>query len=185
MDGTERTGTNGRLKTLARVLLVILGDAHTRGDFDILGQGEGGGGKHGPGFGALILADAAVQYAPGQGVIAETLDVEFLVEVKEAHPPVQALPGRVFQAEFLAQLAQSREAVGRLGWKRNQTRPAGRTPDRAKATVHVAARSAVQPVSTGQRDQAELAQGIAQLGGKAVARQVLRIASVLSSFVAP
>ena len=185
MDWTKRTGTDGRLKALARVLLVILGDTHARGDFDVLGQGKGGGGKHGPGFGALILADAAVQHTPGQGVIAEALDVEFLVEVKEAHPPVQALPGRVFQTKLLAQLAQSRETVGRLGWKRNQTRSARRAPDRAKATVHVAARSAVQPVSTGQRDQAELAQGIVQLGGKAVARQVLRIAGVLSGFVAP
>ena len=185
MDRAKWTGTDGRLKTLARVFLVILGDTHTGGDFDILGQGEGGSGKHGPGFGALVLADAAVQYTPGQSVIAETLDVEFLVEVKEAHPPVQALPGRVFQTKLLAQLALRRKAVGRLGWKRNQTQPAGRTPDRAKATVHVAARPAVQPVPTGQRDQAELTQSIVQLAGKPVARQVLRIASVLGSFVAP
>ena len=133
----------------------------------------------------MILANAAILYTPGQGIVAEALDVEFLVKIEDAHPPVQALPGRVFQAEFLAQLTQGREAVGRLGWKRNQTRPAGRTPDRAKATVHVATRSAVQPVSTGQRDQAELAQRIVQLGGESVARQVLRVASVLGSFVAP
>ena len=102
MERAQRAGTDGRLQPFDTVFLVVLRDAYAGGDLEIVGDAQRRPGKHGPRLCPLLMADTAIHDISSQGIVVEAEHVELLVEVKEAHPPVQALPGRVFQTKLLA-----------------------------------------------------------------------------------
>nr|GEU28078.1 hypothetical protein [Tanacetum cinerariifolium] len=168
------------LDARGREFLLVAGGAHAAAHLELVGHGVVERAERRIRLGVLELHRVVrvLGITRREGVEADAVDLDALVEVEQAGDPLQRAAVVRLGAELLRELAVVRQHVGRLHGKRDEAGAIRRRVHGAVAAIDVGAAVELEFFVTGDRVQRDVARVVLQADAAALGLQILLVDAV-------